>query len=132
MKRIVLCILFLGLAVLLTFTANRTDMSAPVIKTDVEYMSLTTDSRQEIVSVLICANSTADLSLQQNTNANNLLRRYRPVTSLFEEIFLVGTEYQTPVASGFIYRNLSYRFHAYFAQQKLAGYYIYTLCKIII
>lgn len=129
-KRWFLYILFLFPVVVL---ANMTDMFPMHSCQSASEQALVSDKADDqTLSVCVAANSYADVSSQQsNTFGSNLMRRYRPggfsVDKLFD--FLIVGQNDALINS---YKNNLCSSREYFAMQKLAGYYIYTLCKIII
>ena len=131
MKRIILYTLFLWIVVFLTSATMQDCMPVAEPQVTTEELSETTTEGLEIVSVLKVANQAADLSLQQNTNTNNTVRRYKMLLPMPDSVF-ERTTVEGCVASDNCSGILSFGSRDYFARQKEAGYYLYTLCRLII
>lgn len=131
MKRIVLYTLFLWSVVFLTSATTQDSIAITEPQTTSGELSETTTEGLEIVSVLVVANQAADVSLQQNTNTNNTVRRYRVLLPLLDSA-LERTTVDGLNAFDNYFRTLSFGFRDYSARQKEAGYYLYSLCRLII
>lgn len=129
MKRLIGYIIFFGLIACLASMASPASAASQPVET--EKVSQGVDEGQKFVAVIIDANQSADLSLQQSNSAGQAMRRCRSVTDISDKMTVSVAEFQSGHSERF-YRMLSSDFQDYFAQQKLIGYYIYTLCKIII
>lgn len=130
MKRLVLYILFVLAAVCFSDTAQGNNGTYP----DAFKAELSSE-KQESASLweFIASNDAADISLQQHNpfSQNNTLRRNLQIRILQAKLlFYLSEDLRSFSVEAFrtslsLYRN-------YFAQQKMCGYYIYGLCKIII
>lgn len=93
----------------------------------------TDNDNAENLWAFVQANSVADLSIQQTNpfHGNNNLRRYPQERSFQSKVFFCLAEKELFISSH-LFKTISYRFREYIAHQRHAGYYIYTLCKIVI
>lgn len=131
MKQLALYILFLFSV---AFFLN----AAGVFYTPAERISATGNdvpgagNTDQSISASFIANSYADVSARPgNPFGSNLMRRYRPGGFSVDNVFArIAEEKKFALINS--YKNILHSSREYFAQQKLAGYYIYTLCKIII
>lgn len=131
MKHIALYILFLLSIVVSVNTTREANRVTAAVCT--ESLTETGATDHECVMATVIANSVADISLQQNNNFNGgcSFKWSRAVHSFWEK----GNA-RIP-ASGSLaivdsYKIILYNYRNYFAEQKISGYYLYTLCKIII
>lgn len=86
----------------------------------------------QVISVCVAANSYADISSQHSgTSGFGIARRYRPAGLPMDNLFSQMTE-EKDFALVNSYKNTLLTSREYFARQKLAGYYIYALHKIVI
>lgn len=133
MKRIVLSILFL-LAIVIGWNTVG-ECCAPVkavrepVKTET---GEATHHEDRLISVLTAANSCADISVRTGSSfSSNLARRYRPAGFSFDRLFEYLThDYAT--ISKVTLKTTTGLSQEYAARLKNAGYYIFTLRKIII
>lgn len=99
---------------------------------DQERVDILTSDGPEILATLICANNVADVSLQQNTsvNINSLLRRHPQSRPIWDRLFIFPEDEAHLITSR--YRAAYEDYGNYFAVQKQSGYYLYSLCRLII
>lgn len=131
MKHGVLYILLFMSLVFVLNTAGRLYVpvkSVALVETAAEAKKAT----DQAITVCVAANSYADISSQQSVGWGfNLARRYRPAGLSMDKLFFHMTE-EKNFALVNSYKNTLLTSREYFARQKLAGYYIYALRKIII
>lgn len=133
MKRIVLGILFFfslacGGHVLEGWSASM-DVEPQMEKTETSEATSHTD---QIISVLIAANSVADVSVQTvRTFSPSIARRYRPAGFPVDRMFEYLVEGQACHLDN-TFKIISGLSQVYAARLKHEGYYIYTLRKIIV
>lgn len=133
MKYLFVCILFLLMAC--SWWAGKGEY-APEEASEMEYEERYTEETErqsnKIVSVLMAANSCADVSVRTNGSLfSQMARRYRPLGSYWEKMFenLAHGQGNNQYTTFKITSVLSDECDA---RLKNAGYYIYTLRKIII
>ena len=131
MKHIVLYILLFVSLVFVFNTGGR--VYVPVQKPVCAEITPETEGRtDQVISVCVAANSYADISSQQpGTSGFGMARRYRPAGLPMDNLFSQITE-EKNFALVNSYKNTLRTSREYFARQKLAGYYIYALRKIVI
>lgn len=137
MKRFLVSILFL---LVLVFAMNAgkgicvsEEMNIPVASEDkANLQGEARPAQDELIAVLVIANSYADVSVAQSlVFGTNLMRRYRPAGFLFEKMFAcLSTEKGSEELIE--YRNIQHDTRLYSALLKESGYFVYGLCKIII
>ena len=119
MKHCILYILFLWIAVLIADTAKGNDVSFP----DISKAEWSTEKEESAkLWEFVASNDAADISLQQH----NLQLRSLQAKIVFH---LSGNFQSFSVET---WRTFLYLYRNHYAQQKMWGYYIYGLCKIII
>lgn len=133
MKRIILCILFILAAV---WSWNREGeypaSEKLVVQTEETEAAQATRHVDQIISVLVAANSCADLSVRTtNTISVSIVRRYRPGDFSFDRLFGYLAEGQDSIFENAI-KTTSGLSQEYAARLKNEGYYLYALRKIII
>lgn len=132
MKRIVLGILFLFVAVwgYDTVTGEVPVVAEPVVSEETLQMVAHPD---ELVSVVLAANSFADVSVRTNIpfSYTNFVRRYRPAGFVTDRWFEYLTSGQEVILGNTLKTNVILS-EVYAARLKDCGYYIYALRKIVI
>lgn len=131
MKRIVLSILFLLMVVWGWNTAGEYRMLQKNIAEEVPVQEAqATQNIDQVFCVLVAANSFADVSAQTNYNfASNLARRYRPLAfDKMQDLQVQEQETNLDITL----KSILLSSQEYAARQKNAGFYIYTLRRIII
>lgn len=131
MKRIVLSILFLLMAVWGWNTAGEYRMVQENMAEEVPVQEAqATQNIDQVFCVLVAANSFADVSVQTNYNfASSLARRYRPLAfDKMQDLQVQEQETNLDITL----KSILLSSQEYAARQKNAGFYIYTLRRIII
>lgn len=133
MKQFVLYILFLFTVVWgWNTTANHFVPENPVVKEMTAPDDKVIQKPDEVIGVLMEANHFTNLSVQPTLSfTSNLARRYRPGGFTFDKFM----EYQLGKQNILLKNHLKTTFsfsQEYAARQKYAGYYIFSLRKIII
>lgn len=130
MKHCILYILFFWIAVLIADTAKGNDVSFP----DISKAEWSTEKEESAkLWEFVASNDAADISLQQHNpfSQNNSFRRNLHLRSLQAKIvFHLSGNFQS--FSVETWHTFLYLYRNHYAQQKMWGYYIYGLCKIII
>lgn len=107
-------------------------VEVPAVECAGQYTGEAGRQEDKIVSVLMAANSSADVSARTNASLfSQMARRYRSLGSCWEKLF-ENLVYGQGNNQHTIYRRTSLLSDECDARLKNAGYYIYTLRKIII
>lgn len=129
MKRKLLYLLFLFFATFLPDTLKGDEL--PLSETVTAELKAGRESVESLLAILT-ANDRAELSLQQNNSpVPRVFRRHSSfrITSGKSAFHLLGnTSRLTPESV----RTFLYSSGDYYARQEMAGYYLYTLCKMLI
>lgn len=133
MKHIVCSILFLLLTIWGWNMAGENSVPVQVVQEDKESVEgRATQSVDEVLSVLVAANSFADVSVRTHHSfGSNLVRRYRPDGVSFDKMLAFRSE-EEGISLCNSLKNVLISSQKYAAKQKDAGYFIYTLRRIII
>jgi len=133
MKRILLSILFFGGVVWGWNTMGEAMVSLKVAEETQQ--SVTCKAKQHVdymLSVLTEANRWADVSVRPvNSLPTNLIRRYRPGVFSFGCLF-VCLRAELDTLANYVFKSFLELSQEYAAHLKDAGYYIYTLRKMIV
>lgn len=132
MKRFIACTLFFILLMWIGATSGSAGSCLLTPATETSEVVGADCTSGEKLSATVITGGWADISLQQSNalNGYNTCRRAGQSQLVVESIFVWFTDGYLSVP--FFYKTFLYNFREYTARQRLAGYYIYALCKIII
>lgn len=133
MKRFIACTLFFILLMWIGITTSSGNACVLTPATEVQKTVEAGQAPGDKLSAVVISSGWADISLQQSNtlNGQHTGRRIGQPRLIFETVFAGFADICVSVTPSF-YKIFLYHFREYSARQRQAGYYIYTLCKIII